>query len=170
MDIITELKLGNTENNFLNSLIYIEEQQELWNKKAHIFNIINLVNRIEQTNNEGLFEAQNIAFIEILHKYNSHSGNFVTLNFLNQNKEQIPNVDREVYNKLSPYFAPLDGFNDKYIEKSDFELSIDLKQNIKEQIFNVLLSAELKNVIEYSQMQIELENGNHMGNIKKTKI
>jgi hypothetical protein len=174
MDIIKELKLGSIENNFVDSLSYIEEQQNLWNKKSHIFKVISLINRLEQVKNDGLFDEHEIEFIEILHKYNSPNGNFIKFNFFNADKEEVASLNHgvynEVYNKLVSYFDALDGFNEEYIGKRDFELNVNLNKNIKEQILSVLLSQELKTVVEFSQMQIELEHNSNVDLSKKPKI
>lgn len=173
MDIIKELELGNIENNFQDSIDYIEEQQKILDKKSHIFKVVRLANAIEDLENNGIFNSHNIEFINLMHKYNSPSGNFVRFVFDNST-EEIPFIINgkysEPYLKIRNYFDALDGFSDENIQEDDFEVSINLKGNITEQIFNVLLSQELRTVVGYSKMQLELKGVNDTPKQNKPKM
>lgn len=173
MDIIKELELGTIENNFQDSMDYIEEQQKILNKKSHIFKVIRLANAIEELEKDGIFSSHNIEFINLLHKHNSPIGNFVRFVFANS-KEDIPVLGDGKYSvpylKIKDYFDALDGFDEDYIQEQDFEVVIILKVNIKEQIFNNLLSQELRTVVGYSEYQRELKSGNDSEKQKKFKV
>lgn len=172
MDIINELEIGNIENNFQDAIEYIEQQKEIWEKKSYIFNVIRLVNVIKQLHNEGMFELHNIEFINLLHKYNGTNGNCIGFEFYNSEEDINIIFDGkyiEPYNKIANYFDALDKFNEDYIQEQDFEVGIILRDDIKKQIFNVLLSQELRTAIGYSEMQLELENGS-THQMKKLKL
>jgi hypothetical protein len=162
MDIINELEIGNIENNFQDSIEYIEEQKKIWAKKSHIFNVIRLANAIEQLQQEEIFKNDGVEYIAIDHENNSTTGNFLMCNFFNSKghiEKRVKGKDIESYTKIRDYINSFDNFDDKNIQTQDFEGNIFLKDDIRKQIFNVLLSKELRTVIGYSEMQLELKNG-----------
>lgn len=173
MDIINELKLGNLETNFQDAMNYIEEQKELLEKKSHIFKVIRLANMIEKLNKDGLFSSHKITSINMCHYYNNFNGNYIRFEFFNDEQEVESRIDGkyiEPYIETTEYFDNLDGFDEKYISNEDFETEITLKGNIKKQIFSVLLSQELQTILDYSEMQIELENKKTIDVSKKIKM
>jgi hypothetical protein len=79
-------------------------------------------------------------------------------------------VDTNIF-KLNESLKDLfdNNLNEKYIG-GNIDNFIDLNKPIKEQIFKILLSKELKQIMEYNEMQMELPHNNAEKKSKKLKL
>jgi hypothetical protein len=158
MDIIKELELvKNSDGELKNVLKYIREERELWNKKLYIFKIIEVADDIESLIKEGVFKDHSIEHILIYHD----AGGEIDFSFHNEAKSKInPTVALRYfspYKTLSTIFARERELYQQYITEN-IKVFIDLKENIQEQVVNALLPEELKTILKYSEMNLEIPN------------
>jgi hypothetical protein len=139
-----------------------KEYKENLEKKNHILNVINIFNTIDKLEKNKVFKKYSIHYIKFkLNKpfdcYDKHR------NFL------WDAVDKDI-KKLNESLKDL--FNNSLSEKylgGNMDNFVDLSKPIKEQIYKILLSKELKQIMEYNEMQIELPH-NASEEVKKIKL
>jgi len=156
MDILKELKLINSEY-IIDSLIdEAMEQKKIWDKKAHMLKVFNLTREIELLAETKAFEKDDIATINIAN-YGSGSSNHIGIILFSSNFEMLKNPTKEEYKRLLGLFAQLSDFDIKNTN-GPFSAYIDLKKDIKPQMYKVLLSKELLEVLQDNELQIQTPN------------
>jgi len=170
MDMMTELNLLNSKG-MVDAFEYVKSQKELWDKKMHIFNVLNLANELERWKKENFEEIFKIANV---HLYDSIVGDYNKVIRFN-----IDWIDGKNHYHDTPEFHPHYGvlhdlceqfklFNPSYV-KFPFKEIISLNDNITEKVLSVMLSDELSAILDYNQMQLELDRPKKE-NTKKAKM
>jgi hypothetical protein len=174
MDIVKELAKVNSSKKFGEEVVngLISEFKELQHK-IYLFQIVVMANKIEDAVAKGIFSKTKFIDIDIvIEDGGSHR---VVYDLLDKNKEFI-----EPYNKngedtkqaklLNKLVDKIEGFSAEQINpKLNENIILELKLGIKEKIFDLFLSKELKSIYDYNQMQLELSNGQE-SNTKRPKI
>jgi hypothetical protein len=181
MDIKTELMQIESDNSSIDKLVQdIEFQENELLKKAHILKIVALANKIESMIKTDLFTEYKVDFLEIYWE-NLVGSDKTKLGFciLDKNKQRLPPLNGN-HGFIKPFAAimketdKLGFFKQSFLKEDALELKpqdmiIELKLGIKDKLLNVLLSNELKKVLEYNKMQLEVPNNNE-SNSKKLKM
>jgi cupin superfamily acireductone dioxygenase involved in methionine salvage len=94
MDIseeLNEIKIGlNNPQTVLDSLL---KQRDEFNKKIHIFIVLNIANAIKEMIDSNMFQEHDIASINISHKYNDEIfTNFIDFKLFDSNSNKIEYV------------------------------------------------------------------------------
>jgi hypothetical protein len=175
MDITKELKELNSTDNFGNKILQeLEVQQDEFNKKLYLIQMLSAAKEIESMVNEGFFKLNNIDWLYMniyeskfekkFHKITMRVGGE---NFIKDSHEQ------EFYNlKIKKIFKNIEEINLKLVNEElliNHEFYLDLIPGVEQKILDLFLSDELKKVLEYNQMQLELSNNNDSNN-KKLKL
>jgi hypothetical protein len=131
-------------------------------KKHHILNVLNIAQAIEQLVENKSFEKADTYYIK-LSLNNSFSCYDKNRNFLyapvNKKVEKLSNSTEELF-KIT--------LDEKYMG-GNLDNFIDLSKPVKEQLFKMLLNKELRTIVEYNQMQIDLVE-NSQETSKKLKL
>lgn len=176
MDIIKELEQISNSKDYGNDTIHkaIQESIEL-EKKIQMLRVISLVDKIEDIVATDLFTKDGIEFLQLTSEYDhdlqNHRAEFHLIDkdggiaagyYDFEDSEQA----RALYNIFEDLgLFDFDLANPKLkLETSDFEL----KPGIKEELLGLLLNTELKNIYDYSKMQLEIPYND--GTNKKMKM
>jgi len=136
---------------------YVVEQNEIMQKKFHILYIFNIANAIDELAKQQVFEKDGVCYLEM------EKGQDCAL--YDKHKCYIME-DNNSYNLLNKLIKN-DSLNLDYIEGYT-NTKIDLKRNIQEQIYKIFLTKDLKSLLDYNQIGIELTN-NEPSNQKKSQ-
>lgn len=165
MDIQKELKEIYTKNNdepktfIKNAEIY----DDLLEKKKHILQVINRIQVIENLVGNKILENLNTCYIklspnEVFSCYDKNR------NFLwsstNKEIDKLNNSLKKIFNSE---------LNHKYIG-GNLDSLVDLSKPVKEQILKILLSKELRQIVEYNEMQMDLPTNNIKKENNKLKL
>lgn len=168
MDVVKELK-ALTKNTNINRLVdEAMEQRKIWDQKAHILKVINFANEIENLVENKIFENDNISMINIT-SYGSNTSNHIGIILLNANFDMLKNPKKKEYHSFFNAVSSLCDFDIKNT-KGSFDSYIHLNRNITEQIYKILLSKELRDILEYSQEQIQLKETEYQNKPKSLKL
>jgi hypothetical protein len=157
MDLINELELMNTKG-IDGAINQVKEQKDLWDKKLHVLNALNLINALEELAKENFFEKHGIAQMR-LYTIIHYSGTSIKFGMFDDNSKQLQITDEEantiIYEQLERLFCEFDGFNSHNI-KGDFDIFLNAKGNIRKNILDNILSEELQKTLKYSEMQMDI--------------
>lgn len=153
MDLQQEMReIYNRNSDDTKSIIkQAKEYSKELEKKKHVLAVLNIAQVIEQLVENKSFENADTYYIK-LHLNHVFSCYGKNKNFLyapvEKKVEKLSNSTEDLFK------IPLD---ERYLggNVDNFNL-IDLSKPIKEQIFKILLSKELRTIVEYNQMQIDL--------------
>jgi len=181
MDITKELKEIDLNNENINKFVKdIEFQQHELLKKAHLLKVVNFANEVEKLIKTNIFFDYNIYFFEAYWDRPIGSSN-IKLSFLIQDKSKKrmnvideSNLLIKPFAKISGLVDQLNWFKPEFIKQSALELTlediiIEIKPGIKDKILDILLSNELKSILNYNKMQNELVTS-HLNIDKKFKM
>lgn len=175
MDLVKELEKMQKENLYPHSIVdYINKEKEELEKKGYIFQVLAIAKDIEDYISLKNFSLCNIGGFGLDccdHNDGTHSVAFYfyrpngeIINHDNEMKKQYPEIIqrfREIFNGSS--FGGLKDLemksaylNEDFVQSGCVE--IDLEVGAGEEIVNNLLSKELKTVLDYSKMQLELDD------------
>ncbi len=183
MDLIKELEKMEKGNLSLHEIRQeIEEQQLQLEKKAYIFKVLSIAKDVEDYIKTESFPSKDIAGIE-LDSYESENEVSIAFSFFRNDgetiyhdlmKKEYPEIlqrFREIFN--GPAFANLkdlsvknEFLNKEFVQSGSQEF--DLNEGVGEEIIDVLLSKELKSMLDYSKMQLSLDNKSEKN--KKLKV
>ncbi len=164
MDMINELKFikDNRENISMNIDILTKEK-EFISQKIHILNVLNIIKDVEEI--AELIKEEDVSEMNFFF-YNDSDSPPILFTIIKNNNE-----DFEYYNKPDFIYGylqdKLTAIEHRYLKRIDFK--IDLSENIKEQILKYFLTDEMKKILDYSEMTINLET-NHNAINKKVKL
>lgn len=151
MDIQQELReIYNRSNDDTKAIIkQAKDYSKQLEKKNHILAVVNIAQVIEQLIENRSFENADTYYIKLNlnHVFSCYGKN---KNFL---YGPIEKKVGKLNNLTEDFFKiPLD---ENYIS-GNLDNFIDLTKPIKEQVFKLLLSKELRTIVEYNQMQMDL--------------
>ncbi len=174
MDIREDLEDFIANNGFDDS--FIEEQI----KKLHLFKILSISNKLEQKVKTDFFSKDNIKFLKIyLHDDDRRENHYlIGFNLFNDN-ELVRNFSDKKFVEKHDYFISLlkdqiegsGSLSDKLIniDIKDNPKYLALKPGIGEKLIDILLSKELKSILDYNKLQLNIPV-NHQSNQTKIKI
>ncbi len=170
MDMIHELKLLNSKG-MSDAFEYVKSQKELWDKKMHIFNVLNLAHELEKWKTENFSDKFKI---ESIHLYSSIVGDHNPVIRFNLDWSDGKNHYHDMPD-FQPHYAIVHDlckqfhlYNPDYV-KQPFKEVISLNDNITQRILDFMLSDELRTIFDYNKMHLELDNSN-TENSKKIKL
>jgi hypothetical protein len=185
MDITKELEKMQKGNLYPHAIVEdINKEKEQLEKKGYIFQVLAIAKDIEDYISLKDFSICNIGGFGLDccdHNDGTHSVAFYfyrpngeIINHDNTMKKQYPEIVqrfREIFNGSN-----FDGLKDlemksKYLNDAFVQsgcVEIDLELGAGEEVLNALLSKELKTVLDYSRMQLDLENKSEPS--KKLKV
>ena len=172
MDIKEELKELMNDDKSANSLMAeINQEKVKLEKKLHIIQVVSITNRMEKAVEEKFFND----FDFINYEIRFYSLEF-SVNYTLQNKgKRTPskNISPEIVKFLDDLSSDIQSLNPKYkndrLSNLNREHKLELKPGIGEQMLELFLSKELKNIVDYNKMQLELPTNNDSIS-KKLKI
>jgi hypothetical protein len=179
MDISEELKqiktgLGSHQmvlNNLLN-------ERDEFNKKVHIFIVLNIANTIGEMVEANFFSDYSIDSLNISHKYNDEMFvNFIEFKVFHANLDVIEYAKFSQKN-LEPIQKLIELFDDMYDfaydniseEFCETTKNLKLEKGVENKLLDLLLSKELKTTLDYSQLKISLENNSNPNKSIKSKL
>ncbi len=165
MDILKELQLIQSESIVDILVNEAMEQRKIWDQKAHILKVFNLTREIETLVENKIFEKHDIAKINIAN-YGSGSSNHIGIILFSSDFEMLKNPKDKEYKRLFSLFDQLSDFDIKNTN-GPFSAYIDLQKEVKTQIYKVLLSKDLRTLLEDNEAQI---NSSHTTKIKRPRV
>lgn len=181
MDIREELINIESNNSSSNKYIQdIEAQKYELSKKAHLLKMIAFSNAIEELTKTDLFIDNGVEFLEISWERSSPSSiHNIRLCFciLDKEKKGMPALKDQTFvlpfSTLMKETDKLGMFDYEFIKNGALtfftkELTIEAKPGIKDFLLDILLSDDLKVILNYNRMQLELPNNSSCS--KKLKV
>jgi hypothetical protein len=179
MDLTKELRsMQAGENEETINQLY-QEKEEI-SKKIYIITILQTVDIIEQMFQNKIYDKFGTSIIRIHYEYEPDVGNIINFDLLDNFEVKIPvytkNLPKEITylpHKTKDFLHSLNGFSDDFLSKKlqeDKEIWIDIDANVGSNVRNLLLSTELKKILDYNQMQISLGESNNNSDSKKLKL
>jgi hypothetical protein len=158
----------------------IESQQYELSKKSHILKSIAFGNTMEELVLTDLFRNHGVYFLEAYWQKPIGEGDIkLCFCILDSEHKRMSVVDR--YNTFVPPFAMLDKINNKinpikpeFVNELGLQLHsnytlLELKPGIKKKLLELLLSTELKSILDYNEMENDLPSNND-ASTKKIKM
>jgi hypothetical protein len=175
MDIKKELMELSSSDNFGDKILEnMEYEKQEFNKKLYLVQMLSTAKKLDRIIEVGVFQNNDIDSFRVnvfgttlkkkFHKimFNCTGEDFIT----DSHEREFFNIKlKEVFNNIEEIDLSL--VSEKMINKPEFYL--DLEQGIGQKILDLFLSDELKKVLEYNNMQLELPSNNEINN-KKPKI
>lgn len=177
MDITKELEklsinedINETFNSIDNEYRSLVRQQTELLKKAHLLKVISLVNKIENYIEQDIFSKKNIQFIRCESYYNGQGNGEFEIDLLNKEKIDITKIYPQEYQLINREISKVAKFNVNFTDKNliSAKHTIELKPGCGEKLRDLLLSDELKKVLEYNKMQLDLAPKDE--DVKRLKI
>jgi hypothetical protein len=185
MDLIKELeKIENNNVSYSTILDEFNQEKAEMDKKMHIINVLSIAKDVEDYINLNDFEAINIGGFEmdccededtksqsISFSFFRCDGEAILHDSMKKKHPEILQRFREIFNGsnykgLKDLSVKTEFLNAEFTESGWIE--VDFIQDAGEVIVNSLLSKELKSILDYSKMQLELNNKKEPG--KKLKV
>lgn len=178
MDIKKELIKISSDSSSIDKLIEsVELKKHELSKKSHLLRVIALGNTIEELNKTNLFKDEQVKFLEVcLDKEPPIADLKLTFCILDKNKNRMRVIDENnifvpVFSTLMVQTYKLGLINQMFINEDALtslkaDRIIELKPGIKDVLLNILLSDELRKILEYNKMQIELPSNNGLSSKK----
>jgi hypothetical protein len=179
MDIRKELKKLNYNTKSIKDIVddinfqhreLVKQQQEL-NKKKYLIQLIDIANKMEEAIEDLKFLViQDLEWLEIS-CIESEYGHKVVFWLIDKDGEYISKKVPEQENFVKMLFEKIEDFNADFINEKNLcgECKLELKCGIGEKLLNFFLSDELRKVLDYNKINLELPNNNEP-NKKKSKI
>lgn len=166
MDIKNELNSSQDLSVIIKNL---HEEQKNLNKKIHIFNILKLVEDIITLPYLEAFKEGDVHNAVISYQYDNEDDEYyLCLDFINNTEN---NLSRSLAGELRsecmfPGAINRSDINEEFNPEEKHFLAFD--EFLKEKLLNLLLSKELKNILDYSQLDNDLMKKENT--IKKHKL
>lgn len=181
MDLIKELERlekGNISHDDL--VVQLKEEKANLDRKAYIVALLHTAKRVEEYVGSRNFAALNIKGFQLECYVDDDNCHSLRIHFYRPDREIIyPRAMREEYPGLSArldeilhggnpkyWFIKTEYLNEDFIEAGSHD--IELVKGAGEKVLSVLLNKELKNILDYSRMQLDLPIND--GNSKKPKL
>lgn len=171
MNVIEELKLMR-EKGYGDFFDYAMEQKEIWEKKLHIIKSVNAANEIVNAVKGGFFKENGVTSVTIQICYkNTHYCHFEmyqdkdTVSFMNEYA-----IEPEPIARIKAALNDLHGLDLDYIGSKFNTLADVTSPNIRDEILNMLLSKDLKTILDFSELQFEVKDNEVNNQTKKPKL
>lgn len=181
MDISNELELMRSNFGEMSSILQtLSDQEKELAKKTYLIKVVGISSAVESMINLGKFEDCGVKSMKLTHVNGIAYGSSIkfTLKDKNRNEMKLLNLMNEskeytdLTEKLETLFSLLRGFGPENLSEGFTDATskeFTLKKGADKLILQLLLSDELKAVLEYSQLQNSLET-NETNKPKKVKI
>lgn len=153
----------------------LESQQDEINKHWHICKSVQLINTIDDCMKNGLFEKHNIHRIEISAYIDRDEDTPLSLYYalINHKEKQVNSIPEltGINSKLTKPFSNfrihnINHMND-FFSSGHVSYPFVIKEGLKDEILNELLSPELKKLMDYMELQSDLpQNENSTRKLK----
>lgn len=179
MDISEELnqiKTGLIDNQtVLGNLL---KERDEFNKKIHVFIVLNIANAIKEMVDSDIFQKYDISSINIIHKCNDEtSTNFIGYELFDSKLNKIeyiifPEEKVLIAQNLNGLFVDLYDFSSDNIseELCDTTKNVKLVKGVDNELLDLLLSKDLKTTLDYSQLKISLPENSNKDKSTKSKL
>ncbi len=152
---IDKFKGGNPD-----SLInYVLEQNKMMQKKIHLLYVMNITKTIDELAKQKIFEKDEVCFLEIYTDEDCA---------LYDKSNCYIMEDNSSYDLLKKLFKN-NAINLAYTSKN-INKRIDLREDVQEQIYKMFLSKELRTILEYNEMNINLKCSEEKHQQAKLKV
>lgn len=151
----------------------IEKQQKDLNIKAHLIWAINIKNTVKDLLDNNFFEWNYVKSISLINDTNIYNkGNNLRITLFEDSEN---NLDIEIYNnqELSNFKKLLRKFefddiniNAEIHKRSTVNFKVD--ENLPNNILDLLLSKEMKTILEYSELEVSMPS--QISQHKKSKL
>lgn len=168
MDIIKELKAMQKTANINRLVDGALEQRKIWDQKTHLLKVISLVREIKNLVENKVFESDGISMINMA-SYGSNTSNHIGIILLSENFDMLKNPKKKEYHNFFNALSILSDFDIKNTSGA-FDAYIKLDKNIEEQIYKILLSKELKSILDYSQEKLSGKDNEQENKPRKPKL
>jgi len=180
MDITKDLKRVMTKNASANEIVDdICNLQDELRLKAHIFKVLSLANKIDESINENALKNTNIKLIslEFLHEIDDDDrrGFIVNYSFHDVNNNLIPRFKISDLNaSFTKAFLEIKNVDINLTNKKELEKfhMLEVNETLSDKLLDLFLDKNLKTIFEYNKMQLSLEdsNSNKSKKTKKSKL
>jgi hypothetical protein len=179
MDLRTELRKRDKVSSMKSCIEELKKEQEELNKKTHIIKVLALAQGLYEIAHSDLLNNQGVSGIRLenhLDQYNDRTGISFDLLDINRKKmnivftgKTVGNIHSEILEifKSTLRFVPLGYLNEKF-ESNTYE-EIIFNKDIKERVIDLCLSSELKTILKYNELNLDLIH-NEQNNNKKLKL
>lgn len=153
------------------SLKVLNEQQEILSQKIYLLKVQSIANQIEEKQLNGFF-GNNSNFIGMIYEQGGDKAPEIISGLLDINGMQLASItDSDKYMFLHRIFREIDGFSIDFISdnlkanmrkynpnryENNFIDKVKIESGISEELLNLLLSKELKSILDYNNLQLEL--------------
>ncbi len=172
MDIIQELRLIK-EKDYEQVYDQTMEQIDIFKKKLHLIKVVKLVNEIEKSFSDD--SLKKLGVVSLVFKQNHKEHYYYTLEAFDEDDSIVQRITvsgltRPAFQGISNSLTDLSGFDNQHTGKDKSVTLILGQDNVREKLLGMLLSSELKKILDYSEMQLEIINNELTENSKKLKI
>lgn len=172
MDLINELK--EIEDNSLsieNLIEKLEEEQVQLAKKAYILKVINISRAMTELSHSEILKDKILGINLSYHQSYDNYQFYIHLLDYQENRLETDAQFREKSKELVALLKTNGKLNKNYVSQSFWEDSrgkILFNKEVDKQIFDLFLNEELKKILDYSQLAVELKD--KKGSEKRLKI
>jgi len=172
MDIIEELKLIK-QKDYETAYDYTIEQLDIWKKKLHLIKVVKVMNEVEKAVVDG--SLKNCGVVSLVFSKERDEQYYFLLKAYDAEDNTIQRITKSGLTKpefqnISFALTDLSGFEFKHTgEQKSVTLTLD-KSNVRTELSSLLLSSELRNILNYSEMQLEISNNEPTNSNKKLKV
>lgn len=153
----------------------LENEKQKIDNQIHIFKVLEVASKIQNLINDEIIGKYEISKITLCYGYDYDYGHEVLYDFqdsegANEFKKYLPSNIRGL---IDDNFRILNGFKQKQINDTFSRREntiIDIKENFREKFIDLMLSVELKSMLNYSLLQQELPANAGKSNSNKMKI
>ena len=178
MDIRKELKQIAENNKSADDVVVdisqqyedlVKQQYELV-KRQYIFRVMSLASGIEEAVQQGFFNIKNLQWLEIECHETEH-GYGTAFWLMDKDGEFISSKIPEQSGFILHSFDKIMNFHGDFAQENfaSGPHKIEIKTGIGEKLLNLFLSDELRKILEYNKMQLDLPDNND-SNTKRPKI
>lgn len=156
MDLINEaesMKSGGVKS----TIKILKSQKAILEEKLHLFNVVNLAQEVENLKNEGFFESHEIEYLRIYSIFGSVPDSMSFSLCDSRYQKCNGTIDADFYSKKTIIENLVNEIDISKINNAqDFNYHFSINGNIKEKIFEKMLSDELRKSFEYIEIHTQL--------------
>lgn len=166
MDLINELKEIKQKSAPVKDLLeQVRQEQIVLEKKFYVLQVLDCAKKIAEVAQSGLIPTKRIPAMN-LYYYSDHDDKGFSFHFVDAIGRRISTsvIDRDhrdAHKNVEEIFLELKIVNTNYFNeefKSEGLASVALTGDVEKNILNTLLNKELQTVLQYSEMQSDLES------------
>jgi len=166
MEILRDFSEFENNKKSANEIIMqLENDRKELNKQIHIFKVLDVGSKIQQLFDDGTFKKNDLVSIHIHYEYDYDYGNEIKYSLHKEDGEvSRAFLPDDLIDKIGETFRIIEGFKLENINmefnKPHTSYQVKTEENFKEKFTDLLLSDELKRVLNYSRLQNDLPKTN----------